>query len=53
MDPCTQFATYHDPKLNWDDLEWIKGMSNGLPIYLKGVASIEVGRPVLWLMKYD
>jgi isopentenyl diphosphate isomerase/L-lactate dehydrogenase-like FMN-dependent dehydrogenase len=44
MEPCTDYPAYHDPAFNWNDLEWIKGMANGLPIYLKGVASIEVRR---------
>ncbi len=41
MDPWDEFPAYHDPRLNWDDLKWLKGLSNGLPIYLKGVASAQ------------
>lgn len=32
----------HDPRLNWNDLKWLKGIAGEVPIYLKGVSSIEV-----------
>lgn len=39
--PNTEFAPYHDAKLNWDDLEWLRKVAKGKPIYLKGVCSVE------------
>lgn len=39
--PDTDFAPYHDARLNWDDLNWLKDLAKGKPIYLKGVCSVE------------
>ena len=45
MGPFTEFTlTSHDPALNWEDLTWLKEVAGDVPIYMKGVASIEVGR---------
>jgi hypothetical protein len=35
-------SQYHDAKQNWDDLVWLKELAGTIPIYLKGVSSIEV-----------
>jgi L-lactate dehydrogenase (cytochrome) len=35
----TEWPAYHDARLNWKDLEWLKGLARGTPIYLKGVSS--------------
>lgn len=43
MQPFTTFAPPHDPSLNWDDLDWLQGIAQDVPIYLKGVSSVEVG----------
>lgn len=32
----------HDPRLNWGDLAWLKGLAGDVPIYLKGVSDIKV-----------
>ena len=43
MEPFTKFThNPHDPRLNWADLEWLKGLAGDVPIYLKGVSDIEV-----------
>ncbi|WVR06147.1 hypothetical protein IAU60_003177 [Kwoniella sp. DSM 27419] len=43
--PFTKFTNGpHDPCLNWNDLEWLKGVAGDVPIYLKGVSSIEVAK---------
>jgi L-lactate dehydrogenase (cytochrome) len=42
MGPNTDYPAYHDAKLNWDDLNWLKGLAKGTPIYLKGVCHIDV-----------
>ncbi|WVQ99128.1 hypothetical protein IAU59_006260 [Kwoniella sp. CBS 9459] len=40
--PFTTFNhSYHDSRLNWNDLEWLKRVAGDVPIYLKGVSSIE------------
>ena len=44
MDPFTDYPRYHDPKLNWADLTWLKDLAQGTPIYLKGVSHIDVSR---------
>lgn len=46
MEPFTDPPAYHDAKLNWDDLKWLKDISGNLPIYLKGVAHIDVRQAV-------
>ena len=33
---------YYDTTVTWDDLPWIKEHANGLPVYIKGVATVEV-----------
>ena len=44
MGPFTHFPQGpHDPTLNWGDLVWLKEVVGEVPIYLKGVSSIEVG----------
>lgn len=44
MGPFTEFTlTSHDPALNWEDLIWLKEVAGDIPIYLKGVSSVEVG----------
>ncbi|KAG7531683.1 hypothetical protein FFLO_04193 [Filobasidium floriforme] len=40
-EPNTEWPAYHDARLNWDDLDWLKGLAKGTPIYLKGVCSAE------------
>jgi hypothetical protein len=43
MGPFTEFTlTAHDPALNWEDLTWLKEVAGDVPIYMKGVSSIEV-----------
>lgn len=43
MDPFTNYSPPpHDSTLNWNDLKWLKVVADGVPIYLKGVSSIEV-----------
>jgi len=42
MGPNESYPAFHDAKLNWDDLDWLKGLSEGTPIYLKGVCHIDV-----------
>jgi len=43
MGPFTEFTlTSHDPALNWEDLKWLKDVAGDVPIYMKGVSSIEV-----------
>jgi hypothetical protein len=43
MEPFTDFGHgVHDPHLNWNDLKWLKGIAGDIPIYLKGVSSLEV-----------
>jgi hypothetical protein len=43
MGPFTEFTlTSHDPALNWEDLTWLKEVAGDVPIYMKGVSSIEV-----------
>jgi L-lactate dehydrogenase (cytochrome) len=43
MGPYTEFTqSPHDPALNWDDLKWLKELAGDVPIYLKGVSSIDV-----------
>jgi hypothetical protein len=37
------YPAYHDAKLNWEDVGWLKDLAGGVPIYLKGVCHIEVG----------
>jgi hypothetical protein len=50
MGPFTVFnQSPHDPRLNWSDLDWLKGIAGDVPIYLKGVSSIEVGLVTLIL----
>jgi L-lactate dehydrogenase (cytochrome) len=36
------YPAYHDAKLNWDDLGWLKKLAGNTPIYLKGVCHIDV-----------
>jgi hypothetical protein len=50
MEANTKYPAYHDAKLNWDDLDWLKGLAKGTPIYLKGVCHIDVSRAIrpLW-----
>lgn len=42
MGPFTKFHGPHDNSLNWNDLTFLRQVSGGLPIYLKGVSSVEV-----------
>ena len=43
MGAFTEFTlTSHDPALNWEDLTWLKEVAGDVPIYMKGVSSIEV-----------
>lgn len=42
MTANTDYPAYHDAKLNWDDLAWLKDIAEGTPIYLKGVCHIDV-----------
>jgi len=45
MGPFTEFTlTSHDPALNWEDLNWLKEVAGDVPIYMKGVSSIEVSK---------
>lgn len=49
MTANTDYPAYHDAKLNWDDLAWLKDLAKGTPIYLKGVCHIDVSsRRALW-----
>lgn len=45
MEPFRTFAPPHDPSLNWKDIAWLKEVADGVPIYLKGVSSVEVSTP--------
>lgn len=42
MGPHIGQSPYHDPRLNWEDLKWLKELAKGTPIYLKGVSHIDV-----------
>ena len=42
MEPFDHFFPPHDPSLNWNDLKWLKEVADGVPIYLKGISSIDV-----------
>ena len=48
MEANTSYPAYHDAKLNWDDLDWLKELAGDVPIYLKGVCHIDVseGLPI-------
>jgi L-lactate dehydrogenase (cytochrome) len=48
MGANTTYPAYHDAKLNWDDLDWLKDLAGGVPIYLKGVCHIDVRLPTLF-----
>jgi L-lactate dehydrogenase (cytochrome) len=48
--PFTDFPPYHDAKQNWGDLDRLKELANGLPIYLKGVCHIDVSLANIRLM---
>jgi hypothetical protein len=48
MGPFTEFTlTSHDPALNWEDLTWLKEVAGDVPIYMKGVSSIEVSESLV------
>lgn len=40
--PNTDVFGYYDTKVTWEDLPWIKKHASGLPVYIKGVATVEV-----------
>ena len=42
MEPFTDFPPYHDARQCWNDLPWLKELAKGVPIYLKGVCTIDV-----------
>ena len=42
MEANTSYPAYHDAKLKWDDLDWLKRLAGDVPIYLKGVCHIDV-----------
>ena len=42
MEANTSYPAYHDAKLNWEDVGWLKDLAGGVPIYLKGVCHIDV-----------
>lgn len=43
MEPFTKFTNSpHDASLNWKDVEWLKEVAGEVPVYLKGVSSVEV-----------
>jgi len=42
MGPNESYPAYHDAKLNWEDVGWLKDLAGGVPIYLKGVCHIDV-----------
>jgi L-lactate dehydrogenase (cytochrome) len=42
MEANTTYPAYHDARLNWDDIDWLKSLAKGTPIYLKGVCHIDV-----------
>lgn len=42
LEPETRYPGYHDARLNWEHLDWLKSISGGKPIYLKGVCAAEV-----------
>lgn len=42
MGANTDYPAFHDARLNWDDLDWLKELAEGTPIYLKGVCHIDV-----------
>lgn len=33
--------SYVDPALQWTDIDWIKRVTNGLPVVVKGIQSAE------------
>lgn len=37
----TETPTFHDAKLCWEDLPWLRSLAGDLPIYLKGVSHID------------
>ncbi|ORX35178.1 L-mandelate dehydrogenase [Kockovaella imperatae] len=41
MGPFTEYPAYHDAKQCWADLPWLKRLAGDIPIYLKGVCTIE------------
>jgi hypothetical protein len=43
MGPFTDHShSPHDASLNWKDVEWLKSVAGDVPVYLKGVSSVEV-----------
>ncbi|GAA6012024.1 hypothetical protein JCM11491_000141 [Sporobolomyces phaffii] len=38
---ATQMFSYVDPALRWQDIAWIKRVTNGLPVVVKGIQSAE------------
>jgi isopentenyl diphosphate isomerase/L-lactate dehydrogenase-like FMN-dependent dehydrogenase len=32
----------HDPTLSWEDVKWLKSIAGHIPVYLKGVSSVDV-----------
>lgn len=44
MGPNETYPAYHDAKLNWEDVGWLKDLAGDVPIYLKGVCHIDVSR---------
>ena len=42
MGPIQIFSGPHDPSLNWGDLKWLKEVAGDVPIYLKGISSVDV-----------
>jgi len=44
MGPNESYPAYHDAKLNWEDVGWLKDLAGDVPIYLKGVCHIDVSR---------
>jgi isopentenyl diphosphate isomerase/L-lactate dehydrogenase-like FMN-dependent dehydrogenase len=40
--PNSQEFSYYDASLNWSDVDWIKRHAGDLPVYIKGIATVEV-----------
>ncbi|GAA5978120.1 hypothetical protein JCM5350_007402 [Sporobolomyces pararoseus] len=38
---ASQMFSYVDPALQWTDIDWIKRVTNGLPVVVKGIQSAE------------
>jgi isopentenyl diphosphate isomerase/L-lactate dehydrogenase-like FMN-dependent dehydrogenase len=49
MEPADGGDFFHDASISWDDLAWVKSLTKDTPLYLKGVASVEVSCPLIFV----